>query len=388
MDSQYPSAPPESVPPQPPQPPPLAYPQPPAPPKKSRTGCLFWIVAGLAVLFFGCTVLLVIALLGLLQSRSGTDVGVDGSGEETQLVEQTIEGHGPNKILLVPISGLIADLPRSDFFRSGPGMVASIHDMLRVARRDPQVKVVLLDIDSPGGGITASDVIYHELKEFHEQTGKEIVSVFGDMAASGAYYVASASQRIVAHPTAVVGSIGVIMPLFGVENLLGKIGVTARPIKSGAMKDVGSPFRDMAPEEQKMLQTIVNDYYDRFVGIVLDGMKARGVQMTREELVKYCDGSVFTGERAKQIGFVDEVGYFEDGVKAACDQAKIARDQTRVVAYRRRPGLLEALMGRSSVPSAQGLTLRLGGRAADERPRFMYLWSAGQPALQLDLTGK
>ena len=185
--------------------------------------------AGSPSLFFGCTVLLLIGFAGLLLCPGRNGVSVEGGGEEAQLVEQTIEGHGPNKILLVPISGLITDAPRSDLFRSEPGMVASIHDMLRAARRDPQVKAVLLDIDSPGGGITASDVLYHELKEFHEQTGKEIVSVFDDVAASGAYYVASASQRIVAHPTAVTGSIGVIMPLFGAEDLFAKIGVTVAP---------------------------------------------------------------------------------------------------------------------------------------------------------------
>ena len=392
MDSQYPSAqpgdaPPPAAPAQPPPPPSPPNP-PPVPPKKSRTGCLLWIVGALAVLFFGCTVLLLIGLAGVLTSRSGTDVLANGAGEEAQLVEQTIEGHGPNKILLVPVSGLIADVPRSDFFRSEPGMVASIHDTLRAARRDPQVKALLLDIDSPGGGITASDVIYHELKEFHEQTGKEVVSVFGDVAASGAYYVASASQRIVAHPTSVTGSIGVIMPLIGMEDLFLKIGIKARPIKSGPMKDVGSVFRDLTPDERQMLQAIVNDYYDRFVGIVLDGMTARGVKMTREELVKYCDGSVFTGERAKEIGFVDEVGYFEDAVRAACDQAKIKRDETRVVAYRHKPGLLAMLLARSSAPPAQGLALRLGGRAADETPRFLYLWSVGEPAVQLEITGK
>jgi len=393
MDSQDPSAQPANAPPpgapaQPPQPPWPANPPPPAPPKKARSGCVFWIVGGLAVLFFGCTVLLLIGFVGLVMSRGGTDIRSAGDGEETQLVEQTIEGHGPNKILLVPVSGLITDLPRSDLFLSQPGMVASIHDMLRAARRDPQVKVLLLDIDSPGGGITASDVIYHDLKEFHEQTGKDIVSVFGDVAASGAYYVASASQRIVAHPTAVTGSIGVIMPLIGMEDLFAKIGIKDRPIKSGPMKDVGSLFRDMTPEERQMLQGIVNDYYNRFVGIVLDGMKARGVKITREELVKYCDGSVFTGERAKQIGFVDEIGYFEDGVRAACDRANIKRDETRVVTYRPKPGLLAMLLARYSPPPAQGLTLRLGGRAADETPRFMYLWSVGGPALQLDVTGQ
>ncbi|MGO8703802.1 MAG: signal peptide peptidase SppA [Candidatus Brocadiia bacterium] len=384
MDSPYPPAQPANTPPGAPAQPP----QPSPPPKKSRTGCLFWIVAGLAVLFFACTVLLVIGLAGVLTSRTGTDIVADGSGEEAQLVEQTIEGHGPNKVLLVPISGLIADMPRSNLFSSEPGMVAAIHDALRAARKDPQVKALLLDIDSPGGGITASDVIYHELKEFHEQTGKDIVSIFGDVAASGAYYVASASQRIVAHPTTVTGSIGVIMPLIGMEDLFLKIGVKSRPIKSGPMKDVGSVFRDLTPEEHQMLQDIVNEYYGRFVGIVLDGMTARGVKMTREELVKYCDGSVFTGQRAKEIGFVDEIGYFEDAVRAACDQAKIKRDETRVVAYRRKPGLLAMLLARTSAPPAQGLALRLGGRAADETPRFMYLWSVGEPAVQLEITGK
>jgi protease-4 len=178
------------------------------------------------------------------------------------------------------------------------------------------------------------------------------------------------------------------MPLIGMEDLFAKIGIKSRPIKSGPMKDVGSLFRDMTPEEQQMLQSIVNDYYDRFVGIVLDGMKARGIRITREQLVKYCDGSVFTGERAKQIGFVDEIGYYEDAVRAACGQAKIKRDEARIIAYKHKPGLLETLLARTSAPSAQGLTLRLGGQAAGQTPRFFYLWSVGQPAVQLDFTGK
>ena len=115
-----------------------------------------------------------------------------------------------------------------------------------------------------------------------------------------------------------------------------------------------------------MLQGIVNDYYDRFVGIVLDGMKARGVKITREELVKYCDGSVFTGERAKQIGFVDEIGYFED---ARPRRLRPAEDQARRDARHRLSAQARAcwrtLLARASTPPAQGLTLRLGGRAAD-----------------------
>jgi protease-4 len=392
MNSQDPSAQPVNEPPAapvqpPPWPPSAQVDKPVPPPQKSRSGCLFWIVGGLAVLFFASTVLLLIAFVGVLLSRGATGVSIEG-GEEAQLIEQTIEGHGPNKVLLVPISGLIADMSSSDLFWSERGTASSIHDMLRAARRDPQVKAVLLEIDSPGGGITASDVIYHDLKQFHEETGKRIVSVFDDLAASGAYYVACASQRIVAHPTALTGSIGVIVPLFGAEDLLSKIGIQARPVKSGPMKDIGSVFRSMTPAEQQLLQGIVNDYYDRFVGVVLDGMKARGVKITREQLVKYCDGRVFTGERAKQIGFVDEIGYFEDGVLAACRQAQINRAETRVVSYRHRPGLLATLLERFSAPPAQGLTVRLGDRAAEETPRFMYLWTAGQPALQFEVTGK
>ncbi len=178
------------------------------------------------MLFFGCTVLLVIGLAGVLTSRGGTEVLAEGGGEEAQLVEQTIEGRRPEQDSpgadQRPDRGPAALGPLLDRSRE---WWPTIHDTLRAARRDPQVKALLLDIDSPGGGITASDVIYHELKEFHEQTGKEIVSVFGDVAASGAYYVASASQRIVAHPTTVTGSIGVIMPLVGMEDLLVKIGV-------------------------------------------------------------------------------------------------------------------------------------------------------------------
>ena len=180
-------------------------------------------------------------------------------------------------------------------------------------------------------------MLYHELQEFHQDTNKEIVSLLGDVAASGGYYVAAASQRIVAHPTTVTGSIGVLMPLVGIEGLLDKVGVKVQPIKSGPMKDVGAMSREMTPEERAMLQGIVNEYYERFVTVVHNGMKGRNVAITLEKLKGYCDGRVFTGEQAKQIGFVDEIGYFKDAVRATCDgrgSSRARRASSRITGSR------------------------------------------------------
>jgi len=355
------------------------------PAKKAETGCAFWIVAALAVLFFVSTVLLLLALVGVAVGKGGLEAR--GGPAEEQLVEQTVQGEGTNKILLIPINGVIADLPDEGLFGGGPGLITTVRDALRAARKDEEVKAVLLEIDSPGGGITASDVVYHELQEFHQDTKKDIVSLLGDVAASGGYYVAAASQRIVAHPTTVTGSIGVLIPLVGIEGLLDKVGVKVRPIKSGPMKDVGAMSREMTPEERAMLQTIVNEYYERFVTVVHNGMKGRNVAITLEKLKGYCDGRVFTGEQAKQIGFVDEIGYFKDAVRAACDRAGIKPGEARVITYHRKPGLLETILSRSSAPRTDALTIRLEGLTGRDTPRMMYLWTVGQPALNTAAPG-
>lgn len=367
--------------------PPLRPPYPPippgpqsGPPKKKGLGCGIWLLIAAAVFFFGCTLVLLLALVGAMASRDGLDVG--GGAATHRFMEQTVEGTGPDKVLLIPIAGIIADLPRKGIGRSERGLVSTVRQMLKRARKDPAVKAVILAIDSPGGGITASDVLYHELATFRKETGLPMVALLGDVAASGGYYVAAAAQHIIAHPTTVTGSVGVVMPLLGIQDLLKKIGVEVRPIKSGQNKDIGAMYRGMSAEERAMLQSIVDEYHERFVSVVHEGFRLRAINMTREELEKHCDGRVFTGKQAKELGFVDGIGYFKDAVRAARERAGLAPDTSRVVTYQRKPTLLDLIFARTSAPQADAITIHLGGlRPNGESPRFLYLWQVGQSGL-------
>jgi protease-4 len=348
----------------------------PLPPRK-RWGCGVWALIGAAVLFFGTTVLLLLLMvLGYLSSQ-GEVSGAAAGPSYLRLVEHTVQGQGDNKILLVSITGIIGETQDEGIFASGPGLVQSVKDVLSAARADGNVSGVLLSIDSPGGGITASDIIRRELVAFRDETGLPVVALFGDVAASGGYYVATGADYIVAHPTTVTGSIGVIMPLFGATDLLRKIGLEARPIKSGEMKDAGAFYRDLTPEARAYLQNIVDEYFNRFVDLVFDGMKLRGVRITRPELLKYCDGRVLTGAQAKEIGFVDAVGYAEDAFAEVCKRAGVPPDQTRLIMYQHKPGLLELILARSNTPPVKGVTIDLGSLQGKETPRFMYLWAVG-----------
>ena len=169
---------------------------------------------------------------------------------------------------------------------------------------DPSIVGVIIKIDSPGGTVGASQEIYSALLELRKQNKKVVVSM-GDIAASGGYYIASASEVIVANPGTLTGSIGVIISSINFKDLLDKIGVKAVSITSGAMKDVLSPYRNMKPEEEKYIKEMVMNTYQQFFNAVLTGRKDK---ITEEELKKIADGRIFTGEIAKEKGLVDVLG--------------------------------------------------------------------------------
>jgi protease-4 len=364
----------------PPEPEPLDTPTRPViaepPPRKKGWGCGIWALVAVAGFFCMTTFLLFLAFVGLAATRgdiSNTRLGPSHKG----LVERTVQGQGDNKILLIEVSGVIGETQEEGLFSAGPGLVQSVRDALRAAREDSAIQGVILSVDSPGGGVTASDIIRREIVSFREETGIPVVALFGDVAASGGYYVASGADYIVAHPTTITGSIGVIMPLLGAKDLLQKIGVEIRPIKSGAMKDSGAFYRDLTAEELAYFQNIVDRLFARFVDLVYDGMQRRAVKITREQLLAYCDGRVLTGPEAKEIGFVDEIGYADDAFRVACAKADISPDNTRLVTYQHKPSLLEIILAKAAAPSPKGITIDLGALKGKPTPRFMYLWTVG-----------
>jgi len=287
------------------------------------------------------------------------------------LKEEQVSGSGASKVLLVDLSGLISSHDQGGVLEGTPNLVARIREELTLAAEDQKVKAVVLRINSPGGTVTASDILYHEVKALKEKRKIPVIASIMDVGASGGYYVAAAADKILAHPSSVTGSIGVIMMTANAQGLLEKIGVHAMAVTSGPKKDMGSPFRAMTPEERAIFQGVIDSFYERFLTVVQEG---RG-KLTAEQIRKLADGRIYAGEQAKTLGLVDGIGYLDDAVELAKKEAGLP--EARVVMYRRPgeyrnniySGLLVGGGGFAGLPSLDLLAMVRGGT-----PQFMYLW--------------
>jgi protease-4 len=245
------------------------------------------------------------------------------------LKEFTIEGSGADKILLIPVNGLISDMPKKGLIGTSPSVVEQVVAQMRKAEKDKRIRAVLLKINSPGGTITASDLLYHEILSFKERTGAKIIISMMDVATSGAYYMSLPADMIISHPTTVTGSVGVIFLQPKVSGLMNKIGLGVDVKKFGKNKDMGSPFRDSSEEEQKLIQNAVNDFGERFIRLV---QKHRNPE--KQALVEISTARVFLADEALKMGLIDKIGYLNDAVKESKKLARIPED-ARVVVYRR-----------------------------------------------------
>jgi protease-4 len=245
------------------------------------------------------------------------------------LKEYTLDGTGKDKILLIAVNGMISDSPKTGLIGSSPGLVEQIVTQLNKAKQDKQIKAILFKINSPGGTITASDVLYHEILQYKEKTGAKIIVSMMDLATSGAYYISLPADLIMAHPTTITGSVGVITLQPKVAGLMEKIGLGVDVKKSGRYKDMGSPFRESNADEQKYLQKTVNDFGERFISLVKKHRK-----LTAQAAVEISTARVFLADEALQVGLIDKIGYISDAVKDAKIVTNIA-DDSRLVVYRR-----------------------------------------------------
>ncbi len=232
-----------------------------------------------------------------------------------------------------------------------------IKEELEKAAKDDRVKAVVVKINSPGGTVSAADVILHELKAFKAAKAVPVVVCLQGLATSGGYYVAQAGDTIIAYPTCITGSIGVIAMKFNLRGLMDKFGVDDDVVKSGKWKDFWSPFRAATPQEKEMMQQVIDDFYRGFVDVVAQGRKL-SLKKTRE----VADGRIFTASQARDLGLVDQLGYLDDALELA--RVKAGLDAPRVITYHR-PG--------SYKPTIYSLMpdLDMAG------PQFLYLWWAG-----------
>jgi protease-4 len=292
-----------------------------------------------------------------------------GSGRK-DLVETVVYGTTGPKVLLLDIDDVITDIDISGPLGVGrqESTVARVREQLDRAKK-AKVAGVLIRINSPGGGVTASDVVYGEVMRFKTESQVPVVTMMMGVAASGGYYVAMASDYILAHPTTVTGSIGVIASGLNLHGLMDRYGVTDQTITAGAFKDAGSPFRPMKPEERAYLQAIVDDMHERFRNVVEDGRPDLGHQ----KVMELSDGRVYTATQAEELGLIDAVGYMPDAIDEL--KRRIQAPELRVVSFHRDREWRANLYSASSRPPPEaGVSERLG---LDRRPGFLYLWWPG-----------
>lgn len=295
------------------------------------------------------------------------------SGGKT-LQETKISGEGSDKILLIDISGTLSTSKESGIF-SEPSLPARLKEELTKAEKDDHIKAIILRINTPGGTVTSSDILYHELLEFKQKRKLPIITSIMDIGTSGGYYVAMASDYIIAHPSTITGSIGVIMVTLNAEGLLGKVGIKPAAIVSGPNKSMGSPFRAMKDEELAIFQDVIDRLYARFLTVVEEGRP----ELTKAQIRQLADGRIYTADIAKSKGLIDEIGYLDDAIEQAKENAKLTDAQ--VVTYTRKSAdthqniyshFEPPTVGPLGIPQITAKTVL--GALQGGTPHMMYMW--------------
>jgi protease-4 len=280
--------------------------------------------------------------------------------------EEYVSGEGPDKVAIVPVEGTIAAADDTMGGTQPTTTPEGISDALDQAGSDPSVAAVVLEINSPGGGVTASDEMHQSILDFEKSTKKPVVVSMQDVTASGGYYISTAADRIVANKTTLTGSLGVIFEITNFAKAADKYGIKQVVIKSGKYKDIGSAFREMTPEERNIFQSIVDDSYAQFVHVISEG---RGIP--EERVREIADGRVYSGLQAKRLGLVDSFG----GLDEASDIAgKLAgKSDTTVVRYVQQPSFTDTLLARLAPEKPQAEQIMdAAGLNLEPKPYYLY----------------
>ena len=312
-----------------------------------------WVIVGIVVVVAG---LWAVSLAISSIADFGGDYSV-GSPEVDEVVLE--EGDSPGKVAMINVVGEIFSDPEGDY----PGATdTNILGQLELAEEDPDVEAIILNIDSPGGGVLASDAIYNKVRELNEDI--PVVALMRDTAASGGYYIAAGASEIVAHRYTWTGSIGVIAVIPNVSEAAGKLGVAITTIKSGPLKDIGSPVREMTPEERTLLQGLIDEAYTGFVQVV-----SRGRELPEDRVRQIADGRIYSGNQAKDLGLVDRLG---DRDTAFAQAKRLAKDdELSLVVYQPVEGLFDDLPFFGVSSPVDEVKQELG---IPRRPGAAYLW--------------
>src|SRR5829696_7951730 len=302
--------------------------------------------------------LMALGLIGLAIVAVVLILAAGGSTAPPVYVEEYVAGDGPYTI--APADNTLGgEQPTTT--------PEGFADALRQAGQDTNVVAVVIEVNSPGGGVTASDEMHQSILDFRKNTGKPVVVSMGDTAASGGYYIATAADRILANETTLTGSLGVIFPLNNYAEAADKFGITQVVIKSGKYKDMGSAFREMRPDEREIFQSIVNQDYSEFVDVISEGR-----EIPEDRVREIADGRVYSGSQARDLGLVDSFGGLDEA-SATAGRLAGAKDTT-VIRYVQEPTLTETLLARLAPqePQAQQI-MEAAGLDLEPKPYYLYL---------------
>ena len=289
------------------------------------------------------------------------------------LKEFTLKGRGKGKVLVIPVKGNITDSTKEKIIGGiKPSMVQEIISQLQMAEKDKNIHSVLFQISSPGGSVTASDILYHEIMGFKERTGTRIVVSFMDVAASGAYYISLPADLIFAHPTTITGSIGVVFLHPKINELMEKIGVSLEVSKSGKNKDMGSPFRETTQGEREIFQSLTEELGQRFIDLV-----AKHRALDPSTLGEISSARIYLAAEALELGLIDRIGYLNDALSEAKKLAGLY-ENARVIVYRRTRYPDDNLYNTTTMKSGAGdfsiINIGLLQGLISPQAGFYYLW--------------
>lgn len=310
---------------------------------------------------------------GIMSVSGDLGTSIKSDNTASRLATVTVSGNcrSQRRIAIVEVDGLLINKNISGMGSMGENPVALFREKLNAIACDPTIAAVVLRINSPGGGVTAADIMSHDLMQLKTRRQLPVVACNMVVGTGGAYYLATHADAIISHPTSVVGGIGVILNAYNLEDVMGQFGVVAIPIKAGDLIDTLTPEREMERDERDMLQAMANTFHQRFISQVKDsrtGVIDEG---------KVFEGRVFTGQQALELGLIDQVGYLDDAITMARELGGVDSNGGVVMLRRDNDRAHTVLDITPNDPlQASLLNLKIPGLDRSSMPMFLYLWQS------------
>jgi protease-4 len=348
---------------------------------------VFWaaviVAIGLPFATSGCA-----AMLAPPRFHVDGDVSAQIAPTEPQrpVLPSLLPNHHPSRqgclVAVIEVDGLLLDSDSTGLGSRGENAVSVFRERLDAIQCNPSVRAVVLRIHSPGGSVTATDIMWRDLQRFRRRTRLPVVACLMDVATGGAYYVATASDVIIAHPTSVTGAIGCILNVYNLQNLLAQFNIVGIPVKAGKNIDLGSPIKSLDPEGRKLLQAMADEFHQRFREVVVNARPR-----VNPQLETTFDGRVFTASQARDLGLIDEIGYLDDAIARSRNLAGIPGNAEVVFYHRKDDPALSPYSVTPNVPLQDKLLpLNVPGLDRSRLPSFLYLWEM-DPTVET-ITGK